>query len=187
MKKKLSIIIGVVVVAAVAIGYFASRGSNDNSITEKDVATGETTYTNLDYGFSIVYGNKWDGPAEMKGENSKGMDPYVNAIFRSTSTLETVVIAGKPGDKESFNEAAAALDMPYLVVTVGGLPALKYEYVSAINEDATLFAKTVIFIFKGLKNGSLTMAYQALFDDEAKAKAADLSRLNEFLTHVRFN
>jgi hypothetical protein len=188
MNKKLSIIIGVVVVAAVAVGYFAFRSpDNDNSITEKDPTTGQATYTNLDYGFSIVYGSDWAGPAETKDKNAKNLDPLnINAVFLSTSTLEAVVIGGKPGDKESFNEAVTSLDIPYQVITVGGSPALRYEYVSATDEEGTSYTKTVLFVFKGLKAGSVTMAYQKMFSTEAEAKKADLAHLNDFLTHIRF-
>lgn len=189
MNKKILIIVGVVVVAA-AIGFSVlnKSDSSNHAVTKTDEATGEALYTNLDYGFSIAYGKDWEGPAETKDKNAEKTDPLlINAVFRSTSTLEAVVIGGKPGDTESFNAAAASLDIPYRVVTVGGLPSLRYEYVAPINEEATAYAKIVMFVFKGLPKGSVTMAYQKLFSTEAEAKKADMSRLDTFLTRIKFN
>lgn len=189
MNKKLIVIIGVLLLAVIGIGYSVSQRVDDegHAVTEKNDTTGETIYTNLDYGFSIAYGKDWEGPAETKGDTKKTNDQLlINAIFRSTSTLEAIVIGGKPGDTESFNQAAAALDIPYNVVTVGGIPALRYEYVTPINEEASSYAKTVMLVFKGLKAGSVTLVYQRIFATEAQAKAADLSRFNEFLTRIMF-
>ncbi len=188
MKKKLPIIIGIIVVAAAVVGYLSLRNpESDHTVTKVDTTTGQATYTNLDYGFSIAYGKDWEGPAETKDDSAKTTDPLtINAIFRSTSTLEAIVIGGKPGDTESFNDYAAALDSS-TVVTVGGLPALRYEYVAPINEQASAYAKGVMLVFKQLPKGSVTLAYQRIFKTEKEAKAADLTRLNEFLTHIIFN
>ena len=189
MNKKLSIIIAVIVVAAVAVGYLLLRDSESNhAVTQKDPVTGQSTYTNLDYGFSVLYGADWQGPAETKDEKKKNSDPLtINAVFMSTSTLEAVVVVGKPGDKESFNEAVTALDFPYKLVTIGGIPALRYEYAGAINEEGTAFAKSVVVVFKGLKSGSVTMVYQKIFGTEAEAKKANLSHLDSFLSQIKFN
>lgn len=188
MKKKIIILAGILVLLAVA-GYLALGDSNsDHAVTKTDEATGQSIYTNLDYGFSIAYGKDWEGPAETRDDNAKKSDPLqINAVFRSTSTLEAIVIGGNPGDTESFNDAAKVIDIPYTVVTVGGLPALRYEYVAPIDETATAYAKIAMLVFKGLKGGSVTMAYQKLFTTEAEAKKADLSRLSAFLSGVSFN
>jgi hypothetical protein len=187
--KKILIIAGLLLVLAGGASYVALRDPESNHmVTEVNTATGQRIYKNLDYGFSIAYGKEWEGPAETKADNVKGADPLlINAVFRSTSTLEAIVIAGKPGDKESFNEAAAVLDIPYTVVTIGGLPSLRYEYVAPINEEGTAYAKIVMFVFKGLPQGSVTMAYQKLFTSEKEAKKADMSRMNEFFNRVTFN
>lgn len=185
-KKLISIICALAVVLGVA-GYVALRDTeSSHSVTQKDEETGKRMYTNLDYGFSIVYGNEWDGPAETKELKVKGDPLAINAIFSSSSTLEAIVIGAKPGDTETFNEAAAILDIPYTVTTIGGLPSLRYEYVTPINEEASAYAKTVIMVFKGLPKGSVTMAYQKLFNTEAEAKKADMSGLNNFLAGVAF-
>lgn len=188
MNKKVLAIVAALLVVVAAVSYIASRDSASNhAVTEKNAATGQSMYTNLDYGFTIAYGNDWEGPAEVKDETAKKSDPLlINAVFRSTSTLEAVVIGAKPGDTESFNEAAAVLDIPYTVTTVGGLPSLRYEYVTPINEEASAYAKIVMFVFKGLPKGSVTMAYQKLFNTEVEAKKADMSRLNNFLAGVTF-
>jgi hypothetical protein len=188
MNKKLSIIIAVIVVAVVAGGYLMLRDSGSNhATTQKDEVTGQSTYTNLDYGFSVVYGNDWQGPAETKDEKAEKVDPLtINAVFLSTSTLEAVIVAGKPGDKESFNQSASSLDFAYKMVTVGGIPALRYEYIGAINEEGTAYAKSAVVVFKELKGGSVTMIYQKIFATEAEAKKANMAHFDDFLTHIRF-
>ncbi len=189
MNKKILIIAGLLLVLAGGVSYVALRDPESNHmVTEVNSVTGQRIYKNLDYGFSITYGKEWEGPAETKADSIKGVDALlINAVFRSTSTLEAVVLAGKPGDTETFNEAVAVLDIPYTVVTLGGLPALRYEYVAPINEEGTAYAKIVMVVFKGLPKGSVTMAYQKLFTSEKEAKKADLSRMNDFFSRVTFN
>ena len=189
MKKKLIISIIVIAVVAGVAGYFAFRKTdNIHVITRQDPVTGLSIYTNLDYGFSVAYlNNDWEGPVEKLDPDADVYDPAINAVFASSSTLEVVAVVGYPGDTQSFNEFATVLDVPYRVVTIGGLPALRYEYVGPINEEGTLYAKTVMLMFKGLQKGSITMAYQKMFQTESEAKKADISRLEDFVSRITFN
>ncbi len=187
MKKKLIIIIGIIVVVA-AIGFTVLKKPANVHVTMKqDSVTGLSIYNNLDYGFSVAYpADYWQGPVEKFDPNADIEDPNINATFASTSTLEAVVIAGKPGDTESLNAFAAPLDS-YNVVTVGGLPALRYEFVAPANEAGTLYVKAVMFVIKELKNGSVTIAYQKLAKTEKEAKAADVSKADAFVGGITFD
>lgn len=187
MKKKLTIIIAVVVVAAAVIVSLSwKKAETIPVVMQKDAVTGQSIYTNTEYGFSVAYSDAWDGPAERLAAKPEDKSSALNAIFLSPATSEAVVIQGKAGDTESMNDLAALLGSPSKVVTVGGQPALRYEYVGPINEEAALYAKTVMFAVKGLKAGSVTIGYQQIAPTEAKAKAADLTKLNEFVSHITF-
>ncbi len=186
MKKKIIIIAVVIVVAAAAVGLFAwKKPANIPVVMQTDPVTGQSVYTNTDYGFSVTYSKDWEGPAERIAADPDKKDSAINAIFISASSSEAIVIQGKPGDTESFNEFAASLDA-YTMVTAAGVPALRYEYVAPINEELSAYAKTVIFTIKGLKAGSVSIAYQKIAPTEAKAKAADLTKFNEFVSHIVF-
>ncbi len=188
MKKNLKIIIGILVVVAIVGGFLAFKKSgNDNVVTKKDPVTGLSIYTNLDYGFSVAYpGDYWQGPAEKFKSGTDTHDLSINAVFANTTTSEAIVIIGKPGDTETRNDFASKLDS-YHVVTVGGLPALRYEYVAPIDEKATAYAKTVMFVFNELPKGSVTVAYQKFFTTEAQAKAADATKIADFVSRITFN
>lgn len=190
MNKKLIIgALAVVLVAALAVGYLSNRNSDsEHFATRLDEVTGKNIYTNLDYGFSIPYASSsWEGPAETMDTEAETDYSRINAVFRNASTSEALLIVAEPGDTKSLNDTVTGLDLPYTVVTVGGLPALRYEYVTPLNEEGTLYGKIVMLTFKGLSKGSITMAYQQLFPTEAEAKKASLSRLNELLTHMSFD
>lgn len=188
MNKKLLIIIAISALVVTAAGYLIwGKSGSDSVTTKKDEVTGLSIYTNSDYGFSIAYPNsEWEGPVEKAEQDEDIEDPAINVTFVSSSTLEAVVVVGKPGDKETLNAFAAPLDS-YTVVTVGGLNALRYEFVTPINEEATVFAKTVMFVFKEIKNGSMTIAYQRLAKTKKEAEALDATRLERFVGGVTFN
>lgn len=187
MKKKLIIIIAVVVLVAAAIVSLTwKKSDNIPVVMQKDAVTGQSIYTNTEYGFSVAYSDAWDGPAERLAASPENKSSAVNAIFLSPGTSEAVVIQGKAGDTQSLNDMAAVLDFPYKVVTLGGLPALRYEYVGPINEEATAYAKTVMFTVAGLKAGSVSIGYQKIAPTEAKAKAANLTKLNDFVSRITF-
>jgi len=186
-QKKLIIIIGIAVVAVVAVGSLLLNKSNVIPVVmEKDAATGQSVYTNTDFDFSVFYSSDWQGPAERIAADPKLKDDAVNAIFLSPSSSEAVVIQGTKGDTESFNDFAAKLDLPSSIVTVGGLPALRYEYIVPVNENGTAYAKTVIFTLKGLKMGSVDIAYQGIANTEANAKLLKLNKLNDLISHIVF-
>lgn len=186
MNKKKILIIGAAAVAVIAVFLALNNSADIPVVIEKDAVTGESIYTNTEYGFSVVYSNEWQGPSERVNADIEDKDSLINAIFLSTSTSEAIVIQGKPGDTENFNDFAKSLDTSYQVITVGGLPALRYEYVGPINEEGTLYAKTVMFVVKGLKAGSVTIAYQKIAAAEAGLKAVDLTKLNNFVARVTF-
>ena len=187
MKKKIIIIAVVVLAVAALVVGLVTRKKTENIpvVMQKDATTGQSIYTNTQYGFSVAYSDYWEGPAERIAAKPDTKDSAINAIFVNAANLEAIVIQGKAGDKETFNEFAAVLDS-YKMVTVGGLPALRYEYVGPVNEEASAYAKTVIYTVKGLPAGSVSIAYQKLTKTEAQAKAADLTKLNEFVSHVVF-
>jgi hypothetical protein len=171
---------------AAVVGFFAWNNMDTGPVVmQKDPVTGQSVYANTDYGFSVTYSGDWQGPAERIAANPDSKDVSTDAVFLIASSSEAIVIQGKLGDMESFNDFAAVLDS-YKMVTVAGLPALRFEYVGAINEEGTIFAKTVMIVFKGLKSGSVTLAYQKMFDTEAKAKKADVSNLDAFLANISF-
>lgn len=188
MNRKKIVIIGILVVAAVVAGFLAFKKSgNDNVITKKDPVTGLSIYTNLDWGFSVAYpGDYWEGPVEKPETDLKADNSSINAVFTSTSTAEAILIIGKLGDTETRNDYAAKLDS-YNVVTVGGLPALRYEYIAPIDEKATAYAKTVMFVFNELPKGSVTVAYQRFFNTEFDAKKADSVKIADFVSRFTFN
>lgn len=190
MKKKIIIIVGIVVlVAAVAIGYFNGKKTESIPVVmQTDQVTGQSTYTNTQFGFSVAYSfGDWEGPAERIASKREGVASSTNAIFLSPSTSEAVVIQGKAGDTQTLNDLAASLEgSSYQVVTVGGQPALRYEYTTPVNEEATAYARTVIFAIQGLKSGSVTIAYQKIAPKEAELKKATLNKFNDFVSHVVF-
>jgi hypothetical protein len=188
MKKKLIIIVGIIVVAAI-VGFLALKKSDNALVTAKqDPVTGLSIYTNTDWGFSVAYSSSsWQGPAEKLDPKVNLEDPNINIAFASASTSEAIVIVGKPGDMQSVNDFATLLEgTQYAVVTVGGVPALRFEYVAPINEEASAYAKTVMYVFKGLKNGSVTIAYQKVATTEKQAKAANIAHLADFVTGITF-
>lgn len=188
MKKKLTIIIGAVIVVAAVVSQFAWKKSDNSSVVmRKDAVSGQSIYANTEYGFSVAYSSDWQGPAERIEADQADEDSAINAIFLNASSSEGIVIQGLPGDTESFNTFAAKLDSAYTVVTIGGVPALRYEYVAPINEEGSAYAKTVTLVVKGLKNGSVTIAYQRITKTEAQAKTADISKFNDFISHITFN
>lgn len=189
MHKKLILIIGIIVVAAVAIGFFTSnKSANIPVVLQTNQTTGESTYTNTQYGFSVTYSfTDWEGPAERIASKRETVASSTNAIFLSPSTSEAVVIQGKAGDTQTLNDLAASLEgSSYQVVTVGGQPALRYEYTTPVNEEATAYARTVIFAIQGLKSGSVTIAYQKIAPKEAELKKATLNKFNDFVSHIVF-
>lgn len=185
MKKKI-IIIALVVVAVAAASFFAWKKSDVVPvIMQTDAVTGQSVYENTEYGFSVNYSKDWQGPAERIAAGTEKKNSAINAIFLNASTSEAIVIQGKLGDTESFNDFAKGLDS-YKMVTVGGLPALRYEYVTPINEELSAYAKTVVFTVKGLKAGSVSIAYQKIAAKESEAKAAGLSKLDDFVSRIIF-
>lgn len=181
MKKKIIIVAAILVVLVVAgIGYSSWRASEEirfGGTTEVTETGGK--YTNEKFGFSVSYTDFWKAPVE--GDSKK------NVIFTASSTPEVISIMGEPGDTQSFNDFAAGINTDYTIVTIGGQPALRYEFVAPMNEEATAYTRTVIYVIKGLAKGSISITYGKIFATEKEAQAAQLTEIGKFVGAMTFN